>query len=119
MGKTIQLWYQRCDVVNVILYSQVLDAAEIGDASLLVNVLAVGTGSVALSAEQSLDPSNPNSWSPVGGTATGSVLGNATAVVGGTLAGTTVAIGPYIRLKAAVTVSVDAITWSAAVVLRG
>ena len=83
MGQTIQLWWQRTDAVGITLYSAPIDVSSVRDITVFLTILAVGSATVAVRAEHSLDPSNPDGWSPVGSTASGSALGNQTALVGG------------------------------------
>ena len=113
----VPLWWQRCDAITVTLYSAPMDATQIDWGTLLLEILAVATVSVAVSAEHSIDPNNPNGWSNLV-TVTGSAVGNFPGVFGGDSSGTTQPVGPYVRFKAVVTVTSGAVVWSASAVLR-
>jgi hypothetical protein len=121
MGQIIQLWFQRSDAESVVLYSPPMDASSAKSISLLLNINAINAGSTAtVVAEQSLDPTNPNSWSTTGTPANGGAIGNFPGLAGGVLAGTTVPLGPWVRLRATLVVAGGGggITWSAAAVMR-
>lgn len=120
MGQSISLWFQRSDAESVDLYSPAIDVSSVLTVVNFLTCHAVGTGSVVLQAEQSLDPNNPNGWSNVGSSVTVSAVGNGTpTMLGAQTTGTTQAMGPYIRYKATVTATSGGITWSASAVLRG
>src|SRR5262249_18412433 len=117
MGQIISLWYQRNDARSVTLYSAPMDASAIRDATLMVNILSLGTGTVTLALEHSVDPNNPNSWSSVA-SVVASATGNTSGVAGGYSSGTTVAVGPYVRFTATLVISSGSVTWSASAVTR-
>jgi len=85
---------------------------------LFLNIAAIGTASVSIVAEESITPNNPNSWSTVGGTTSGSATGNFRALVGGYTGGSTNTVGPNIRLRATVTITSGGVVWSGGIVLR-
>lgn len=114
----MQLWYQRSDAVSVVHYSPPVDAASIRDVTVFLNIVAIGTGSVLVQAEQSLDPSDPNSWTNIGSSVSGATATNFTGLVGGYSAGTTIPVGPYLRFRATVIVTLGGVVWSATAVMR-
>ena len=119
MGRTIQLWHQRSQTVTTPLCSPVFDAADVRDGTVFLRVLALtGGGTALISAEHSLDPNDPNSWSVLVGVL-GSAVGNFTDVLGGYIAGSTVPVGPFVRFRADIVLGLgDRIVWSASVTLR-
>jgi hypothetical protein len=114
----IQLWYQRSDAESVVLFSPPVDVSSVRDITMFLNVVNAGSANVLLQGQQSLDPSDPNSWTNVGSTAAGSASGNTTGLAGGYTAGTTQPLGPYFRVRATITVSSGGIVWSASAVMR-
>lgn len=120
MGQNLVLWFQRSDATSVTLYSGPIDASQVATVVNFLTCHAVGTGSVTIQAEHSLDPNDPNGWSNVGSSVTVSAVGNGTpTMLGAQSTGTTQALGPYVRYKATVAVSSGGISWSATAVLRG
>lgn len=118
MGRTIQLWYQRNDTLTSVFYSPPIEASSFRDGTLFLNILKIGAFTVALSAEESSDPNDPNSWSAVGSSASGTAIGSFKGTVGGYTGGTTEPFGPYIRVKATLTATSGGVQWSGAIVLR-
>jgi len=118
MGQTLIFWNERADAQTVVLYTAPIDFSSVRDATAFLTILAVGTATATIIAEESIDPNNPNSWSSVGGTATGSATGNFKALVGGATGGTTNTVGPFVRFRATIAVTSGGITWSGGAVLR-
>lgn len=119
MGQSITLWFQRSQAISSQLFSPVFEAEALRDGTVLLTILALTGGSTAqITAEQSLDPNDPNSWSTlvaVNGNAVNSFSG----VLAGYVAGTTIPAGPYVRFRADILLSPgDRIVWSASVTLR-
>jgi len=114
----LQLWYQRSDAESVVLFSPPVDVSSVRDITMFLNVVNAGSANVLLQGQQSLDPNDPNSWTNVGSTATGSVSGNTTGLAGGYTGGTTQPLGPYFRVRATITVTSGGIVWSATAVMR-
>jgi hypothetical protein len=118
MGQTLVFWSERSDSESVILYSAPFDASSMESGTVFLGILSVGTVTVSIVAEESIDPNNPNSWSTVGGTAIGSANGNFKALVGGQTTGTTNQVGPFLRLRATIAVTSGGIVWTGGIVLR-
>jgi|GEM_PF-2471775 len=119
MGQSITLWLERSQAISSQLFSPVFDAAELRDGTILLTILALSGGATAqITAEQSLDPNDPNSWSTLVAV-NGNTVNNFPGILGGYAAGTTVPMGPYLRFRADILLSLgDAIVWSASVSLR-
>jgi len=119
MGRTIQLWLERSEAVSALLYSPVFEAAWLSDGTVLLEIIALtGAPTVQVSIEQSLDPTDPNSWSLVAAIGAGSVTVVSTAF-GGMVGGSTVPLGPYLRFVGQPVLGLgDRIVWSASVTLR-
>jgi len=119
MGQSITLWFQRSQAISSQLFSPVFDAAALRDGTILLSILALSGGATAqITAEQSLDPNDPNSWS-TGVGVFGNAVNNFPGVLGGYAAGTTVPMGPYVRFRADILLTLgDRIVWSASVALR-
>ena len=118
MGQTLVFWAERSDDTSVVLYSAPFDFASVRDATVFLNILAVGTVTATLQAEESIDPNNPMSWSTVGGAASGSLPGNFKALLGGQTGGATNTVGPFVRLRASIAVTSGGIVWTGGIVLR-
>lgn len=119
MGQSSTLWFQRSQAISSQLFSPVFDAAALRDGTILLTILALTGGSTAqVTAEQSLDPNDPNSWSTLVAVS-GNTVSSFSGVLAGYLAGTTVPMGPYLRFRADILLSPgDRIVWSASVTLR-
>lgn len=118
MGQALIVWAERSDAESVILYSSPIDVSAMKSGTVFLNILSVGTATASIICEESIDPTNPNRWSTVGGTASGSANGNFKALVGGQSAGTTSTVGPFIRLRATLAVTSGGIVWSGGIVVR-
>lgn len=62
MGQTLVFWAERSDAESIILYSQPIDVSSMDSGTVFLNILGVGTVTASLVCEESIDPSNPNSW---------------------------------------------------------
>lgn len=118
MGQTLMFWNERSDAESVTLYTGPIDAASMQSGTVFLGILSVGTATVSIAVEESIDPNNPDSWSTVGGTASGSAAGNFKAMVGGQTTGTTNQVGPFLRLRATIAVTSGGVVWSGGIVLR-
>jgi len=118
MSQTLMFWSERSDDTTVVLYSPPFEAAAMESGTVFLGILAVSTVTVSLICEESCDPNNPNSWSTVGGTASGSATGNFRALVGGQTGGSTNTVGPWIRVRATVAVTSGGVVWSGGIVMR-
>ena len=120
MGQTVPLWIQRTDVVagaSLPLFSDVMDAANVDSFTLFINVGAIDAGAVVtLQMQHGLDP---NIMTDVGSSVAASGNGNTAGIVGGQASGSTVAVGPLVRVKASISGTAGkVITWSASVTAR-
>jgi len=94
-----------------------MDAGDLRDVTAWVEILSVGTATVAVSIMHGLDPNAPDDFASAA-TVTLNTATNGNAIAGGYSGGTNVALAPYVQFKAVVTVTSGAVTWSATGILR-
>lgn len=113
------LWVDRLDATSGTLYSASISSADFDSIVLLLDVSVCPLGnSITMSAEHSLDPSNPAGWGAFGASPGLSAPGVAAGVAGGVLGGSSEAIGPYVRIRVDVVVATQGVAWGASIVLR-